>query len=44
MKKATKRILPQANIVVDEPHAEGFDAHQLLLRAESAGAIDLENK
>ena len=44
MKKATKRILPQSNIVVDEPHAEGFDAHQLLLRAESAGAIDLENK
>ena len=44
MKKATKRILPKAN-VIDEPHAEGYYAHQEMLReAEAAGSIDLENR
>ena len=44
MKKAFRRILPKDNII-DEPHAEGYYAHQEMLReAEAAGAIDLENK
>ena len=44
MKKAYRRILPKAN-VIDEPHAEGYDALQETLReAEAEGAIELERR
>ena len=37
MKKAFRRILPKDNII-DEPHAEGYYAHQETLREASKGA------